>query len=282
MEERYIFNPKIENNGIKLRGEALNGGKISKEDIDFIKQHPEISKIEISGLYQDTLEYFVFNYGQQFNKILFWKCPKIEDLSPLENLQKIERIDFFWNQKAEKLWDLSKNKNLLRLSLNDFNRISNLEPLSKSETLEVLEFGFYVHPKFELKSLEPLTRIKSLKELSFNAKKVPPNDYKWLVKIPNLKKLNIPIGMFKTSEIAWIKAHLNKEAKKNFYGATVKSNPIENEKRNKTLDTFIVGKRKPWLDSKLDKVRIEKYTIKFNEMVKWFENNPEKTPNDFK
>ena len=124
--------------------------------------------------------------------------------------------------------------------------------------------------------------MKSLKKLSFNAKKINPDDYIYLVQIPNIEELKIPIGMFKTSEFAWIKAHLKGKAKDNFLKAFVQVKPIKSEIKGKYLDTFIVGKRKPFLDSKTDEKRIEKYISKYNNMVDWFERNPEKMPDDYK
>jgi len=261
---------------------ALNGGKISITQIDGLLQYPNATEVKISGLYQDTFEYFIDKFGKQFKYIHFWKCPRIEDLSPLEKLPLIEKIEFYWNQKVTHLWNLEKNKSLKELHLGDFNKINNLTGIEKSKTLKHLEFGFFIHPKFDLVSLEPLSKIENLEVLSFNAKKVPPEDYKWLTLLPNLKKLNIPLNMFKTIELAWIKARFKEPAKSAFWDATHKVQPVKNERTGKKKDTFIIGKRKPWLDSEADKIRIAKYTKEYNDMVNWFEDNPGTYPKDYK
>ena len=49
------------------------GKKEEKEQIDNIKKYPHAKSVIVSGLYQDTFEYFIDNYGKQFEAITFWK-----------------------------------------------------------------------------------------------------------------------------------------------------------------------------------------------------------------
>ena len=48
-----------------------------------------------------------------------------------------------------------------------------------------------------------------------------------------------------------------------------------------TQDTFIVGKRKPFLDSVQDKKRIDKYVRQFDDMYQWYTENPNAAPEDY-
>ncbi len=57
----------------------VSGGRTSVDQIDELKKYPHISEIKISGLKQDTFEYFVKTYGKQFKVITLWKCPLISD-----------------------------------------------------------------------------------------------------------------------------------------------------------------------------------------------------------
>ena len=50
----------------------ISGGRISTKDIDRIKRFPQAKSISISGLVQDTFDYFIENYGNQFKAINFW------------------------------------------------------------------------------------------------------------------------------------------------------------------------------------------------------------------
>ncbi|NTW60612.1 MAG: hypothetical protein HGA43_15775 [Nitrospirae bacterium] len=84
----------------------ISGGRVSKETIDAINDY-NCSKITISGLEQSTFDYFVERYGPRFREIDFFKCPRVGNLSQLGNLVNIERITYYWNQRAENLWDFS-------------------------------------------------------------------------------------------------------------------------------------------------------------------------------
>ncbi len=86
--------------------------------------------------------------------------------------------------------------------------------------------------------------------------------------------------MFTTEQVAWLKAHLP---------LTVKSQvlhpywQIESAIKisGKQKDTFIVGKRKPFLDSVQDRMRMEKYVQQFNAMYQWYAENPTANPEDY-
>ncbi|EMO55167.1 hypothetical protein LEP1GSC172_2292 [Leptospira noguchii] len=64
------------NDGVlNLIEDDISGGKILKERMDTIKSNPHAKTIQISGLRQDTFDYFIENYASQFEAIYFWKCP---------------------------------------------------------------------------------------------------------------------------------------------------------------------------------------------------------------
>ncbi len=49
------------------------GEEIAFEDIEMISRYPNAKSIIISGLSQETFDYFINNYGSQFEAITFWK-----------------------------------------------------------------------------------------------------------------------------------------------------------------------------------------------------------------
>ena len=72
----YDYNPITkEDEGLWLRQEKMDigGGRISISDINKIKNYPGIDTVCISGLTQDTFEYFIQNYGHQLRAIRFSK-----------------------------------------------------------------------------------------------------------------------------------------------------------------------------------------------------------------
>ena len=73
---------------INLVQKEVDGGIITVEQIDTIREFPDAKSIIISGLKQDTFEYFVNTYGRQFLAITFWKNKAVSDLSALSSLEE--------------------------------------------------------------------------------------------------------------------------------------------------------------------------------------------------
>ena len=109
---------------IWLREEKMDigGGKITTADIDRLKEFPDAEVVTISGLQQDTFEYFIKTYGNQLKAIRFFKNKFIEDLSLLGTLPQLEYVYFFANQRITSLWDMSGNTSLSGLAIKDFSR----------------------------------------------------------------------------------------------------------------------------------------------------------------
>jgi len=86
--------------------------------------------------------------------------------------------------------------------------------------------------------------------------------------------------MFSTQQVAWLKAHLPPTVEsKVLHPYWQIESALEISGKNK--DTFIVGKRKPFLDSVQDKKQIDKYVRQFNEMCQWYSENPHAAPEDY-
>lgn len=257
----------------------ISGGKIAKETIDSIQDYSSLSAITLSGLTQETFEYFIENYGGQFIAINFWKCPRIQDLSSIADLKDLQYLTFFWNQKASNLWDFSKSISLRGLSISDFTRLKDLTDLEKSESLEELSFGNYVWNTFQLDTLEPLKKLQNLKTLDFSAKKIIDGKIDPIASIESLESVEFPGNLFSTEQVCWLKAKRPNLKSKLLQPYWKIENPLDFGEKQK--DTFIVGKRKPFLDSTKDAQRIHRYKEKFENTVKWFLDNPKAKPEDF-
>ena len=63
------------NNYVWLHAENMDigGGKITVADIDKLQDHPDAEVVMVSGLRQDTFEYFIKTYGKQLKAISFFK-----------------------------------------------------------------------------------------------------------------------------------------------------------------------------------------------------------------
>ena len=100
---------------LSLIQEKLNGGAITLEDMDVLNAYDKIDRLSVSGLDQVKFEYLIQKYGHRFTQLHLFKNPKINDFTPLESLEKLRSVEMFWNQKADNLWDLNKNKSLERI-----------------------------------------------------------------------------------------------------------------------------------------------------------------------
>ena len=64
----------------------IGGGKLAPRDLSAIEASPDSTGLKISGLEQNTFEQLIGRYGSQFSAVYFWKCPRIVDLTALEQL----------------------------------------------------------------------------------------------------------------------------------------------------------------------------------------------------
>lgn len=255
-------------NSIDLRHNDVSGGNCSKDDIDIILNYPSAEKIIMSGLKQEVFEYFIDNYAQQFKVIYFWKCPHVSDLSKLSKLVKVEYLLWFWNQRASTLWNMESNIKLKGICIEDFTKVRTLDQLASSKSLEQLIFSDKVWVTSSLNSLEPLKKCLSLKYVYFTLKKLDDGNITHLAEIQKLEEIYFNHNLFTTEQLAWLRAKLpNVKSKVLEPYYTTKPLEWKTSKGIKIKDTQICGKRKPFLDSNLDKNRIDKYVEAFSNLV---------------
>jgi hypothetical protein len=156
----------------------------------------------------------------------------------------------------------------------------DLSEISKASSLEELHFGDVIWDQYILNTLEPLRECTSLKSLSFSAKKIIDERIEPISYLKQLEQLSFPTRLFTTEQVAWLKAHLpNTVTSKVLNAYWTRDKPLLISGKNK--DTFIVGKRKPFLDSTRDKARIQKYVDQFNDMYQWYLEHEEALPGDY-
>ncbi len=256
----------------------IGGGRLSLDSLSAIEKKPRATQLTISGLDQDTFESLVVKYGSQFLGIHFWKCPRIADLSALEQLPGLTHVAFYWNQRATRLWDLSRNPNLRGLQFEDFSKLHDLSDLASAASLEELRFGNAVWAKSVFESLGPLQSLESLRSLSFDAKRIEDGLIQPLAKLQHLESLAFPSSQFTTAQVAWLRARLPSSLKSRSLEPlwTFRDSPLRDGGTKK--DVLIVGRGKPWLSSKPDAKRIERYEAEFWRMVDEFREDPELQP----
>lgn len=244
----------------------IGGGKISIDDIDMLKNYPDIDVVTISGLRQDTFEYFIKTYGNQFKAIRFFKNKLVEDWSLLGTLPKLEYIYYFANQKIDKLWDMSNNLSLTGLCIEDFSKLHNIEKINTAPALKSFIIGNAIWNTMTIDSFMPLSNTK-IENLTFTGKSITDNDLSFLSSMHNLKSFDFPTNIFSTEKVAWIAANFPKLSG---YAINAKLDitTFDSSKDCDVPGVLIVGKRKPSLCIEGNENRINKYVEAFEMMKK--------------
>lgn len=264
-------------NSIWLREQNadISGGKITIADIDILKKFPDAEVVTISGLNQDTFEYFVKTYGKQLKAIRFFKNKFVEDLSLLGTLPQLEYVYFFANQRATSLWDMTNNTSLTALCIEDFSRITSIKGAETAPALKEFRIGNAVWNTMIIDSLMPLSNSK-IEKLTFSGRAISDNDFSFLETLPQLKVFDFATNVFTTEQVAWICANCPLAEG---YALKAKVDCMlldSNEHMVNVPKSIIVGKRKPVLKVKGNEERIKKYVDSFEKLKKKYKGVPYK------
>lgn len=256
-------------NSLWLREENMDigGGKITIADIDKLKKYPDTEVVTISGLKQDTFEYFIKTYGKQLKAIRFFKNKFVEDLSLLGTLPHLEYVYFFANQRVTALWDMTENKSLSSLCIEDFSRLTSIKGVETAPALKEFRIGNAIWNTMVLDSLMPLSNSK-IERLSFTGRAIGDNDFSFLETLPELKVFDFATNVFTTEQVAWIAANCPLAE-----GYALKAKvdcmlPDSNKHLVDVPKSIIVGKRKPVLKVNGNEEKIQKYVDSFEKLKK--------------
>lgn len=255
----------------------VGGGRLSSRDLTVLDEHPDAIALTASGLDQSTFEALVATYGRRFSGLHFWKCPRIVDLSPLEHLPHLTHVAFYWNQRADRLWDFTRTPKLRGLQFRDFTQLHDLRDLRAAISLQELRFGDAIWPKSRFESLEPIGELEQLKRLALDAKRIEDGRVEPLARLVQLETLEFPPNMLTTRQVAWLRARLSESVQSTTLTPILTVEGLRSS-NGKKLDRLVIGKRKPFLNSSLDAARIKRYEKEFWEMVNAFRQNPAAQP----
>lgn len=185
---------------INLVQHEVGGGTITIEQIDSIDRYPDAKSIVISGLKQDTFEYFIRKYGKQFDAISFWKNKLVSDISALETLNNVKYINWYWNQRVTSLWNMKHNSSLKGLRIFDFARLHSIDEIETAPILEYFSIGNATWGGMEIESLKPIVN-SSITHFEWYGKKVMDNDFSCLAK-GKILELDINSTQFTMEELA--------------------------------------------------------------------------------
>ena len=253
----------------------IGGGRISIPEIDVLAEHPEAEAVRITGLRQDTFEYFIKTYGRRLKAIEFFKNKLVEDWSLLGTLPELEYVYWFANQRIDRLWDMRGNTSLKGLCVSDFTRLHSIEGIQAAPALRYFCFKDAVWDSSEVESFSPLAHT-GVTHLMFGAKRITDGSLEFLEKMPSLELFDFPLNQFTTEQAAWAVANFPKLqgfglcAKRD--DTVYKSGP--NGEHLELPGAYIVGKRKPALSYEKDAARIQKYMDQFEALKEKYRGVP--------
>lgn len=134
---------------------------IALPDIDEeMKFHTGVSAVKVCNLTQQEFDYFITNYGDNYESIYFFHNQKVKDLSALSKLKKVKYLLFF-NVRATSLWDMSGNESLHGIMISDSKKmLYNLEQMQYAPNLEELLLFSAMFNKYSVKTIIPLKNCK--------------------------------------------------------------------------------------------------------------------------
>ncbi len=249
-----------------IKGTAFSPCCMGPDDVDYemnTGKHPEI--LEICGMSQEGLEHFALHYGKSYRYLNFFKCQLIRDFSPLEDLPKLERVDLYWNIRADRLWNMEKNVSLKSLRISDAKKMTlDLTLVNTSKTIEDIFVSGSIFNNYPMESINCFSGLPSLRYIGLNNIRLNDRNMSAIEALPNLERFDFDAGMLTTEEIAWIVAkypHLS--------GKCLCAYNKEDAMLN---DVRVCGFRKPGLDLPKDQARLEKYVAQFEALIEQYRN----------
>ena len=186
-----------------------------------------------------------------------------KDLTILETLDKTETIILNWNTKSTSLWDISKNKGLKTLEITDFSKLEEIDQLSLATQISDLTLGGGHDKPLKIKTIKPLAGLKNLKYLGLTNLKIADDTLQPIDQLKNLEILEIS-NQFETREYAWLATRLQ-NTKCKMFQATNSCNIVGAD--NKLVwDTMVTGRKKSFLLSTKDQLKIDKYIKDFERL----------------
>ncbi|MDM5335106.1 leucine-rich repeat domain-containing protein [Ureibacillus composti] len=259
IETRPKFTEDLNNVDISLTELVIQG---KTKNIGKLKSFSNLDKLWVYTVSQKELDTILSLINP---KMLYIYEMKVENLSAIESLTDVEVLALIWNTKATSLWDLSNNSSLKSLLINDFSKLSNISPLQKNTGLELLELSGGMWKSLKLDSLQPLRYLNHLKYLGLSNIRVQDDSLEPISELIGLQELSIS-NQFPTEEYAMLSVNLPHTKCDYFKPYIYLNSPIDEK------DVMVIGKRKPFLNSKVDVKRLRKYEEQFEAFQRKYKN----------
>jgi len=240
----------------------------STRGIEMLKHCVGIDRVWVTKVSQDEFER-IARFINPVSLVVY--DMKVQDLSALAMMNRIERLVLNWNTKTNNIDAVAELRKLRVLCLMDFPKLSRLDSLSLCENLEMLELGGGVWKPMRVMTLEPLRSLRALKYLSLTNIKVEDDSLHPLSELTNLQELNLS-NQFPTEEYARLSVYLEHVHCRSFQPYESMEGKVIGSKT-----VMITGKRKPFLDPQSDGKRIQRYEKQFRDYQAMFRLEKEGT-----
>lgn len=224
-----------------------------------------LSKLkELSGIKKIWVE---FVNQKEFNKIIDLINPeflyiydmRVEDLSGLETLTNVKILGLESNTKASQLWNLKANPSLESLLIRGFTKLTDIQYLKYGSNLRILELEGNNSNQLKLENLQPVKYLQNLRYLGLSNIRILDESLEPISFLKGLELLETS-NQFLTEEFAKLSVLLPNTQCNKFEPYFRLTYPIDE------LDIMVVGKRKPLLNYKRDKKKLDKYEENFKKI----------------
>ena len=254
-----------DNFDINLLQKEVDGGAVSVNQInECLEANPTAKTIIISGLKQEEFDYFIQTYGSRFEAISFWKNKAVVDLSALGKLSRVKYINYFFNQKATSLWDMSGNTALEGVGIYDFSKLHSIKEIETAPNLRFFGIGDMVWAGMEIESLKPVANT-GITHLEWCGKKVADGDFACLAN-GKIETLDLNPTQFTIEELTDLLALFPRDLKGSITKPYV-SGSVSYKGKDEAERYYFLCKNKKKCVAGKDDERFAKYLKEFEEML---------------
>lgn len=193
---------------------------------------------------------------------------RVADLGALVtryNSKYLRHLMITWNTKVSDISPLSKLTQLETLALSDTTKIVKLDPLRSLQQLTFLEFSGGIWKPNRSDSLEPIGDLTQLEALRLANLKIGDDSLRPIARCKALKALALS-NQFATEEYAFLHSQMP-HTQCGYFAPYVASPSAVGD-----TDTMVIGRRKPFLNSRTDQKRLQKYADKYFALVEKFQS----------
>lgn len=188
---------------------------------------------------------------------------RVADLTPLSTFPKLEHLSIRWNTKVTDLSVLADLTRLRTLVLEDVPKVRDLAPLAALSRLTGLVFSGGIWNKNRARTLAPVASLPDLTDLSLTNLAVAEGGLRPLASCRRLRTLTLS-NQFATEDYAFLSVRLPNVECEMLAPYVRLDSPIEDK------DVMVVGRRRPFLNSKRDAERLAGYVDRFRKLQERF------------